>query len=115
MTARTAYGLETPRGAHWADRAACGSPKVDPEWWWPVEHGAPTAYTRLAVHICRQHCAVRVDCERDAYEEPPRYPVVVGGMRFVSEGGSGRGRVRPAALVESDACTGCPYCAGEAS
>lgn len=111
MSARTAYGLDTPRATHWEQRAACGSRHVDPEWFWPVENGPAAANTRLAVHICRQHCPVRVQCDLAARRTPPRHPVVVGGRRYVAD----TGRVHASNLPVSDRYRDCPYCAGEAS
>lgn len=115
MTARTAYGLDTPRGTHWEARAACGHPEVDPEWWWPVEHTVASGNTRLAVHICRSDCPVRAQCHAPAVETPQRHPVVVGGRRYVADGGTGRGRVHAVPMTVSDTYTDCPYCTGEAS
>ena len=112
---RSAYGLDTPRGEHWGDRAACAGPKVDPEWWWPVEHTLAAANTRLAVHICRRHCPVRAQCDAAARQVPQRHPVVVGGRRYVANGGAGTGRVRAMPLTVSDTYTDCPYCPGEGS
>ena len=66
MTARTAYGLDTPRGMHWADLAACSratNPGVDPEWWWPTPaNHVVSANTLRALHVCRQHCPVQTAC-----------------------------------------------------
>lgn len=115
MTARTAYGLDTPRGTHWEDRAACAHPQVDPEWFWPVEHGMAASTTRLAVHICRRHCPVLAQCRQDVTDVPPPDPCVAGGRRYVADGGAGRGRVRARPMTVSDTYTDCPYCKKEAS
>lgn len=110
MTARTAYGLDAPRGAHWAENAACGSPLVDPEWWWP-ENGPLSIDGRRALHICRAHCPGRAGCARAADEKPPRFPCVQGGRRYVERSGGG---VQRSKLTEPTSAVGCPYCAGEA-
>lgn len=111
MTARTAYGLDTQRGTHWADRAACSRANgaVDPEWWWPPQ-GASDADTLRALHICRTHCPVRHRCARDAVDNPPRHPSVQGGRRYVLLSG-GSGRVAASKVVEQGSSHGCPYCA----
>lgn len=116
MTARTAYGLETPRGMHWADLAACSraaNPGVDPEWWWPPQ-GASSPDTLRAQHICRVHCPVLAQCDRDAVDVPPTHPCVAGGRRYVAVSGGG-GRVAASKVVDPDVSLGCPYCAGGAS
>lgn len=110
MTARTSYGLDTPRGTHWTADSACHGPGVDPDWWWPTEHGTPTAATRMAVHICRQHCPVIGRCDQHTQEHPPSHPVVLGGQRYATANGGGGGRLRPAPLAVPDTYIDCPYC-----
>ena len=61
MASRTAYGLETPRGGTWEDRAACRG--HDPEWW-SVVGRVLTVENRAAVAVCRGVCTVRVECHQ---------------------------------------------------
>lgn len=109
MTARTAYGLDTQRGEHWANQAACISPTVDPEWWWPV-NGPLSQDGRRALHICRVHCPARVDCHKAAIDNPPKHPCIQGGRRYVAVTDSRTVEIR---AVQTSAL-GCPYCTGEA-
>lgn len=111
MTARTAYGLETPRGFHWADLAACSparNPGVDPEWWWPMP-GQASPETMRAAHICRAHCPVRVACHADTLQNPPVHACVQAGRRYVLLSG-GSGRVVESKQLPSASAGGCPYC-----
>lgn len=110
MTARTAYGLDTPRGTHWAESAACGTPLVDPEWWWSETAGPLTQDGRRALHICRTHCPARVACHRAALDNPPKHPCIQGGRRYVAVTDYRTVEIR---AVQTSA-RGCPYCAGEA-
>lgn len=113
MTARTAHGLDTPRGTHWADEAACNrinNRAVDPEWFWP-ENGLLGQDGMRALHICLSHCPVRARCHAEAVDSPPPHPCIAGGRRYVMFSG------RPVTRVSRDEPTtsyGCPYCAGEA-
>ena len=110
MTARTAYGLDTPRGTHWSNNAACGTPLVDPDWWFPPERSWGSDAAR-ALHICLSHCPVRAGCDRDAVENPQGHPCVRGGRRWVHRNAD----VVQSGMEKPTSTAGCPYCTGEAS
>lgn len=95
----------------WRERAACrlGTP-TDPEWWWPNPR-TPVAHDTAAgraLHICQTHCDVRAECDADARVHPPRHPVVLGGVRYVSA--KQPAGTRPALYGITPNRLGCPYC-----
>lgn len=101
--------LRIPRH-HWTEDAACriGAP-VDPEWWWPDSSPGSTDDTTAgrALHICQTHCDVRAECRAEALANPPRHPVVLGGVRYVTAKPSG---TKPALYGATPHPFGCPYC-----
>lgn len=115
MSARTSYGLDTPRGFHWDERAACSpiNGDVDPDWWWPPERKFD-ADAKVALHVCRFHCPVRVQCFKDALADPPQHACVRGGHHWVIA--DGNRRATPSKVVKPATSNGnCPYCTGEES
>lgn len=101
----------TPTRTRWDDDAACrtGAP-VSPDWWWPDSGIAGDTDAGLALHICQQHCPVLFRCRQAAELDPPRHPVVMGGVRYAISKESGRHTVRPAKRGPSPHPHGCPYC-----
>lgn len=95
---------------HWTEDAACrlGGP-VDPEWFWPDTTGPMQSDTDAgrAQHICLSHCPVLFECRAEAQRTPPRYPVVLGGVRYVTAKPSG---TKPALYGPAPHRLGCPYC-----
>lgn len=108
--ARSAHGLDTPRGTHWETRAACrpGQP-VDPEWWWPIATSLAEDAAR-ALHICRTHCPVMDQCRQAIQDQPPRHPTVQGGVRYVVDPRNHHRAVPAPDAPHPPRVTGCPYC-----
>lgn len=73
--ANVAYGLSTPHGDDWRDRAACRNPAYDPEIFF---HGTDTALSRamsdLAKAICGR-CPVLADCRQWVAAHPQEFGV----------------------------------------
>jgi hypothetical protein len=95
-------------GEGWREQATCriGGPLEQPELFWPDKGEGNGA--RLALHICRSHCPVRRECDK---EEGPRvtHPCVVGGRRWtIPNGGSGSQLIE--SRVTRPSWIGCPLC-----
>lgn len=58
----------------WQEKAACGQPHTDPDWW-----HSETGAARRAVAVCRQTCPVRGECLTYALSNDERLGVW-GGM-----------------------------------
>ena len=56
---------DIPDPEHWAERAACNQPNVDPELWFGDGEAS-----RRAAWICNHCCPVKVECLTDALSRP---------------------------------------------
>lgn len=61
---RSAYGLESGvDDRSWETRGACAQPGMNPDWWSGNNLGRGR-------HVCRSHCPVQAECERDVLARP---------------------------------------------
>lgn len=95
---RTAWGLETPRGA-WHQQAACAG--RDPALWDITRGGAGLSIrNRVALGICLTLCPVVEQCHRDNHTQPPA-SIIVGGWVYGTNSRGNNQLVRPGRLAET--------------
>jgi hypothetical protein len=79
----TAWGLDTDRGGHWDQRAACANPDYDPVWWDVpaptdiLDRYAATDRAGGALKVCAG-CPVRRQCAADAERDRPQGVIRAG-------------------------------------
>ena len=82
MTARTAYGLNSPRDRRWQQDANCG-PATAEMFWLTGHHTGRAGHklsddNRAALALC-DTCPVLAKCLADELQHPTPYPHVAGG------------------------------------
>ncbi|GII88226.1 hypothetical protein Ssi03_62160 [Sphaerisporangium siamense] len=99
MSRRTAWGLDTPHGPHWTNRAACKG--QDPELFFePAARSKEDPDVKRAKAICAG-CPVRRECLIDAVERKEQYGIW-GGLTEREMRAILRGRKRPGPLSPDD-------------